>query len=248
MTAANRASRPVAAWLASKAHPESLTRTSTATGPLPPNEACKTRTRPTHHSGDEVGVVAHREVVALCDGDLVGVGEARLPFGLEAQRVVALPEDGEHGSVRQSSHSLVNAGVVVASGGAHVVVQGSNDDKRVVTPPALDVATSVLGASFVALGPRRPADVGMSSSSTRKWCRGGNHSATSALVAAAFESMAPVEAGRVTLTGGEGEVARCWPTPPATSPDHRRRVKGWRSRHGCGRWPWPRTGLRRLRL
>lgn len=61
--------------------------------------------------GDEGGVVAHGEVVALCDGDLSGVGEAELPLGLEAERVVAFPEDREDRPGRKGADGVVDGGV-----------------------------------------------------------------------------------------------------------------------------------------
>ena len=65
---------------------------------------------------NEFGVVAHGKVVALRDGDLRCLRKSALPSGLEAQRVVTRAEDGEHGSVREVPHGVIDARVVVTPG------------------------------------------------------------------------------------------------------------------------------------
>lgn len=56
-----------------------------------------------HRRSHQLGVVAHREVIATPDRELLCSWKQRLPLGLETQRVVALTEDGQQRPIRQGA-------------------------------------------------------------------------------------------------------------------------------------------------
>jgi hypothetical protein len=92
-----------------------------------------------HAGGDEIGVVAHREVVAAAHGELVRGREQGRPPRLKSQRVVELAKDRQQRPVRQgSAQPGIELGVqlVRLAGIPEVAVPGAPG--RAVDPGAED--------------------------------------------------------------------------------------------------------------